>query len=623
MLHLGDYNEKAFMDIRTYEEMYSWARVVFTDGLLPSEYYDGTEIPREKKRVAYYNRIVGGVRMRQVRVTPNAGCTIKANVITNFFPTTGPDEGQERVRKYVEQCFSLYNKETWSRKPFGPMKQEASNSTGPEHCRPLADIDYSDARIVGGEFRYDSYEICLGKALYDTGSLVDQDTGLANVTDPLKLAFTWRTAVENDLPGYAFAGRFASYDGSGYVYDLTNLTTSNLVNAFDYLEEQTWLDRSTRAFFISLVVYNANFNLYVVVNFRFEISLAGLLIPTYTIRTVEMDLFVSSTDTSDKLIKLAIEGILYLGMVYYLSNEFSELYSIYDATGSIKGYVTDFWNIIDWGLIGLSFFALAQRIAFTLLPSVRNFSPFASEYVEISAPAAQFNESFAFDAIAASFGIFKIFRYFELQRNLFILRESITRGISDLVVFTSILMIMIMGFAFSGMNIFGQENDEYVSAPISFVTLFLTMLGEFDFDKMLRVDLTFAYFFFLVYQVFIFLIMLNVFLAILNDAYVDIKVQYSNVEVDDGPPPPTIRQRIQHLRTYLRQRQLDKRIEFLRKQQRVKELQEKRSNRKVEEARARTLKGMGIDPNAKPAGEKTANGAGNASAALPDDDSGL
>ena len=45
----------------------------------------------------------------------------------------------------------------------------------------------------------------------------------------------------NDLEGYAFQGRFASYDGSGFVYDLTNLTTDNLVDAFNYLEENTWL----------------------------------------------------------------------------------------------------------------------------------------------------------------------------------------------------------------------------------------------------------------------------------------------------------------------------------------------------------------------------------------------
>ena len=60
---------------------------------------------------------------------------------------------------------------------------------------------------------------------------------------------------------------------------------------------------------------------------------------------------------------------------------------------------------------------------------------------------------------AASFGIFKILRYFELQRNLLILRDSVQRGLSDLSVFTVMVLIIIAGFSFTGMNIFGQENE--------------------------------------------------------------------------------------------------------------------------------------------------------------------
>ena len=163
--NFGDYNEKAYEDIRNYEELYMWARDVFTPGLLPDEYYNGDPIPQGAPagRVGYYNKIVGAVRIRQQRVTPNAGCQIYSNVITNFWPTTGPDKGIERVRKYVTQCYSNYRNElTWSRRPFSVLKSTFDNATGPEECRQMADRDYSDARIVAGEMRYDSYEVCLG-----------------------------------------------------------------------------------------------------------------------------------------------------------------------------------------------------------------------------------------------------------------------------------------------------------------------------------------------------------------------------------------------------------------------------------------------------------------------------
>ena len=87
--------------------------------------------------------------------------------------------------------------------------------------------------------------------------------------------------------------------------------------------------------------------------------------------------------------------------------------------------------------------------------------------------------------------------------------------------------------------------------------------------------------------------------AILNDAYIAVKAKYDAEELEEPPPPLTIRQRIEKLHGWMRQRKLDQRIEALRKQQRQKELVEKRAARKVEEARVRTLKAMGIDPAAQ------------------------
>ena len=42
------------------------------------------------------------------------------------------------------------------------------------------------------------------------------------------------------------------------------------------------------------------------------------------------------------------------------------------------------------------------------------------------------------------------------------------------------LLIMIFGFALAGMNIFGQETDQFINEINSFTTLFLTILGESD-----------------------------------------------------------------------------------------------------------------------------------------------
>jgi len=591
----GDFNEKTYLDLSTYDEFYEWAQGPFTETLLPRENYDGNEIPPDRQRVMTFNRIVGGLRLRQARVTPNAGCTIAVNVQDEFNPSRGPDAGTTRKRKYVDKCYSgYYAGATWSRRPYGPLAQPMSNDTGPPECRHLFGQDFGDA----SQDDYDSYNICLGTAFWPRANLIDPSTGLrytqgaANLTDPLLLAFSWQTGLENGLPTYTRDMKYSTYDGSGFVFDLVNLTTDNLVTSFNFLREETWLDRQTRALFMSLVVFNANYNLYAVLNFELELSRAGVFVPNYNLQTAKLDLYFGMLDSFGDTLFVVVEGVLYIGMCFYLINEFQEVINIYNETGSVRGYFTDFWNIIDWSLIVLSFVALGMRINFVLMAEVRNFSPFSNKFEEISAAVDLYNQSFSLDAIAASFGIFKILRFFDLQTNLLILRQSVSRGVDDLSVFTVILMTMILGFALAGMNIFGQEADEYIDPLEAFNTLFLMVLGEFDFDKLRLIDAVFAYIFFLVYQIFVFLIMVNIFLAILNDAYIAIKEKFDAEEKDVGPPPLTIRQRIQRARAWLRQRELDRRIEALRRDQRRRDMIEKREARKVEEARLKTMKAL-------------------------------
>ena len=62
-------------------------------------------------------------------------------------------------------------------------------------------------------------------------------------------------------------------------------------------------------------------------------------------------------------------------------------------------------------------------------------------------------------------------------------------------------MTMMFGFALAAMNIFGQESDLYLNPFESFITLFLMVLGEFEFEEIYRINPIFAYVFFVFFQV--------------------------------------------------------------------------------------------------------------------------
>ena len=84
-------------------------------------------------------------------------------------------------------------------------------------------------------------------------------------------------------------------------------------------------ETSTRSISMSVLVYNANYNLYALCAFFLELSPAGVMAPTFTMKTVKMDMFVNEED----LVFTVFEAILYLYFLYFVWVEGSELYEIF------------------------------------------------------------------------------------------------------------------------------------------------------------------------------------------------------------------------------------------------------------------------------------------------------
>ena len=133
---------------------------------------------------------------------------------------TGTTAGIERERIYIDYCYSLFS---------------------------VGDTDES-----GGSEDRAAYSVAApNETLIEMGE--QERWGGLDADSELVGAFRWRDAKANRLAGTAQAGQFGAYDGSGFVLDVTNLTTSYLVESFEFLEENTWLDRQTRGLFMSVM----------------------------------------------------------------------------------------------------------------------------------------------------------------------------------------------------------------------------------------------------------------------------------------------------------------------------------------------------------------------------------
>lgn len=66
------------------------------------------------------------------------------------------------------------------------------------------------------------------------------------------------------LKGDSYNGEQGRYTGGGYVVTL-NGTTGMIRETFAKLRQQNWIDKSTRALFIEMSVYNAQINYFGVI----------------------------------------------------------------------------------------------------------------------------------------------------------------------------------------------------------------------------------------------------------------------------------------------------------------------------------------------------------------------
>ena len=89
----------------------------------------------------------------------------------------------------------------------------------------------------------------------------------------------------------------------------------------------------------------------------------------------------------------------------------------------------------------------------------------------------------------------------------------------DLFLFFVTAALILFGFSAAFYVCFGPDLDNYKTLSASFFTLFRVLLGDFDYFELEQVDALMAPILFFSFIVFVFFVLLNMFLAIVNDSF--------------------------------------------------------------------------------------------------------
>ncbi|KAF3817624.1 hypothetical protein GH733_012911 [Mirounga leonina] len=166
----------------------------------------------------------------------------------------------------------------------------------------------------------------------------------------------WQYQSQSQRRGYPIWGKLTVYRGGGYVVPLgTDRKSASRI--LQYLFDNTWLDRLTRAVFVEFTVYNTKVNLFCIITLTLETSARGTFFAHMSLQSLRLYPF---TDGWHPFV-LAAEAIYLLFLLYYM---------ILQAKLMRKQrwcYFHSKWNLLELTIILASWSALAMFVKRAIL----------------------------------------------------------------------------------------------------------------------------------------------------------------------------------------------------------------------------------------------------------------
>lgn len=344
----------------------------------------------------------------------------------------------------------------------------------------------------------------------------------------LKNGTAWLYSTESSLGESSYWGQVSTYGGGGYYQDLSR-TQESSANQLQELKNNLWLDRGTRAVFLDFSVYNGNVNLFCIVRLLAEFPATGGAVTSWQFQTVRLIRYVSSWDYFVGMCEVAFCFFV----LYYLVEEVLEI-----RLHRLR-YFKSLWNCLDVLIVALSVPAIIMNICRTSAVSRRlhfllenhskypNFEPLARLQVNFNNLAA----------VIVFLAWVKLFKFINFNKTMNQLSTTMSRCAKDLVGFAIMFFIVFLAYAQLAYLVFGTQVDDFSTFQACIFTQFRIILGDFDFSEIEEADSVLGPIYFTTFVFFIFMILLNMFLAIINDTYSEVKAdmaqQRSEMEITD------------------------------------------------------------------------------------------
>ena len=328
----------------------------------------------------------------------------------------------------------------------------------------------------------------------------------------------WEYKSTLDLRGFPYWGAISLYSGGGYAANLGYEAVTAYTVISD-LHSNGWIDVQSRAAFVEFTVYNANTNLFGIVSAMIEFPSSSAAFTKVQYQAARFYLHLDGAQTVSHVLVIFF-------MLYFLYREGRLVYKQRWA------YFKGFWNWVETILVVSEFLTIVLFLA-RLYEVDRNLIQLRenpNDYVPFQYAAGADAALCYVLGILVFFYTLRFLRLLRFNKNFAVLGKTLARISGPISGFCLPFFFAFLAFGLFAFSVFGTELNDYSTFQMTMVTQFSMTLGDFDFEALVMANplLGPLYFFsFVGMNVFI---LMNVFLAIINDSYAEVQEEEAETQ---------------------------------------------------------------------------------------------
>ncbi|MCI4383146.1 hypothetical protein PGIGA_G00023010 [Pangasianodon gigas] len=334
----------------------------------------------------------------------------------------------------------------------------------------------------------------------------------------------WRYQTQSRLRAHPIWGGVAFYRGGGFVVDL-GPNKQNASSLLQYLFDNIWVDKYTRALFVEFTVYNANVNLFCIVTLMFETTAVG----AFQYRSDLQSVRLYQSTGGFHIFMMASEAIYFLFILYYMFQQ-GKLMKQHKWE-----YFRSKWNLLELAIIILSWSALCVFIKRKLLGNrdIEYYQTHKDEH-------ASFHETAAADGVLGYLIAFlvllatvKLWHLLRLNPKLQMITATLRRAWNDISGFIIVMTIMFLAYSIACNLMYGWKLYSYHTLLHAAKTIVSLQLGIFNYEEVLHYNPVLGAFVIGSCIIFMTFVVLNLFISVILVAFSEEQLHHKPSEEEE------------------------------------------------------------------------------------------